>query len=147
MPAPLAAAGPVDTILLPLVLLAYWVPYHRRARTLGREGRPVPAWRQWCFAAGLLVLAVAFSPPVGTLSDELFTAHMAEHLLIGDVAALLLVLGITSPLLAPLPRITAIDRLRVLTPPVVAVVIWTVTLYAWHPPFLYQAALRHDVVH
>jgi putative membrane protein len=147
MPAPLAAAGPVGTIALPLVLLAYWVPYHHRARTLAREGRPVPAWRQWSFAGGLIVLAVALSPPVGRLSDELFTAHMAEHLLIGDVAGLLLVLGFTGPLLAPLLRIKAIDRLRVLTHPVVALVIWTVNLYAWHTPFLYQAALRHDVVH
>jgi putative membrane protein len=147
MPAPLAAAGPVDTILLPLVLLAYWVPYHRRARTLAREGRPVPAWRQWCFAGGLMVLAVALSPPVGKLSDELFSAHMAEHLLIGDVAGLLLVLGFTGPLLAPLLRVKAIDRLRVLTHPVVAVVIWSVNLYAWHTPFLYQAALRHDAIH
>jgi putative membrane protein len=147
MAGPLAASGPVGTIVLPLVLLAYWAPYHYRARTLAREGRAVPAWRQWCFAGGLLVLAVAFSPPVGRVSDELFTAHMAEHLLIGDVAALLLVLGFTGPLLAPLLRVKAIDRLRVLTHPVVAVVIWAVNLYAWHTPFLYQAALRHDVVH
>lgn len=146
-PTPLAAAGPVGTIVLPLVLLAYWYPYHRRARTLAEEGRPVPGWRQACFVAGLVVLAVALSPPVGRLSDELFTFHMAEHLLIGDVAGLLLVLGFTGPLLAPLLRIRAIDRLRVLTHPVVAVVLWAVNLYAWHTPFLYQAALRHDVVH
>ena len=29
----------------------------------------------------------------------------------------------------------------------VAVVIWSVNLYGWHTPFLYQAALRHDGVH
>ena len=29
---------------------------------------------------------------------------MAEHLLIGDIAALLIVLGLTGPLLAPLLR-------------------------------------------
>jgi putative membrane protein len=144
---PLAAAGPANTILLPLVLLAYWYPYHRRARTLAGQGRPVPAWRQWCFASGLIVMAVALSPPVGKLSDELFAAHMAEHLLIGDVAGLLLVLGFTGPLLAPLLRVKAIDRLRFLIHPVVAVVLWTANLYAWHTPGLYQAALRHDAVH
>jgi cytochrome c oxidase assembly factor CtaG len=72
---------------------------------------------------------------------------MAEHLLIGDVAALLLVLGLTGPLLAPLLRMRVIGRLRVLAHPVVAVTAWAVNFYVWHLPVLYQAALRHDIVH
>lgn len=144
---PLADAGPAGTIVLPLVLLAYYYPYHRRARTLAHQGRPVPAWRHACFVAGLVVLAAALAPPIGTLSDQLLTVHMVEHLMIGDAAGLLLVLGLTGPLLAPLLRVRAIDRLRVLVHPVVAVVLWAVNLYAWHTPFLYQLALRHDVVH
>lgn len=146
-PLPFAAAGPTDTIALPLLVLIYWVPYHLRARTLAREGRGVPAWRRACFAGGLIVLAVALSPPVGTLSDELLAAHMAEHLMIGDIAALLLVLGLTGPLIAPLLRNRVIARLRVLTHPVVAVVVWAINFYVWHLPALYQAALRHDALH
>jgi putative membrane protein len=107
----------------------------------------VPGWRQACYAAGLLVLALALSPPVGKLSDQLLVAHMAEHLMIGDIAALLLVLGFTGPLLAPLLRNRFIGRLRVLTHPVVAVTVWAVNFYLWHLPVLYQAALRHDVIH
>jgi cytochrome c oxidase assembly factor CtaG len=118
-----------------------------RARALARDGRAVPAWRRACFAAGLLVLAIALSPPIGKLSDELLAAHMAEHLLIGDVAALLLVLGLTGPLLAPLLRIRPIGVLRVFTHPVVAIVAWAANFYVWHLPVLYQAALRHDAVH
>jgi cytochrome c oxidase assembly factor CtaG len=95
----------------------------------------------------LLVLALALSPPVGKLSDQLLVAHMAEHLLIGDIAALLIVLGFTGPLLAPLLRIRVIGRLRVLTHPLVAVLLWAVNFYAWHLPVLYQAALRHDALH
>jgi cytochrome c oxidase assembly factor CtaG len=72
---------------------------------------------------------------------------MVEHLLIGDLAALLIVLGFTGPLLAPLLRIRAIGWLRVFTHPVVAVVAWAVNFYVWHTPALYQAALRHDAVH
>src|SRR6202045_181843 len=98
---PLAAAGPAGTIALPALVLIYWLPYLARARTLAGEGRPVPTWRQGCYAAGLVVLAVALSPPVGKLSDQLLVAHMAEHLLIGDLAALLIVLGFTGPLLGP----------------------------------------------
>jgi putative membrane protein len=137
------AAG---TIALPIVVLLYWLPYRHRVRTLA-DDRPVPGWRQACFAAGLIALAVALSPPVGKISDQLLVAHMAEHLLIGDAAALLLVLGVTGPLLAPLLRIRVIGALRVLTHPVVAVLAWAINFYVWHLPVLYQAALRHDVVH
>jgi cytochrome c oxidase assembly factor CtaG len=110
-------------------------------------GRPVPGWRKGCFAAGLIVVAAALSPPVDTLSDQLLVAHMAEHLLIGDIGSLLIVLGFTGPLLAPLLRNRVIGRLRVLTHPVVALVVWAVNFYLWHIPALYQAALRHDPIH
>jgi cytochrome c oxidase assembly factor CtaG len=72
---------------------------------------------------------------------------MAEHLLIGDIAALLLVLGFTGPLLAPLLRNRFIAPLRVFTHPVLAVTVWAINFYVWHLPVLYQAALRHDPIH
>ncbi len=143
----LFAVAPVQTIGLPIVVLLSWVPYHLRARTLAAHGRPVPGWRQGCFVAGLLVLEVAFSAPVDHLSDQLLVAHMAEHLLIGDVASLLLVLGLTGPVIAPLLRNPVIARLRVLSHPVVAIVVWGVNFYVWHSPYLYQEALRHDALH
>jgi putative membrane protein len=143
----LFAVAPVQTIGLPIVVALSWVPYHLRARTLARYGRPVPRWRQVCFAAGLLVLEVAFSAPVDHLSDQLLMAHMAEHLLIGDIASLLLVLGLTGPLIAPLLRNPVISKLRVLSHPVVAIVLWAVNFYVWHSPYLYQQALRHDALH
>jgi putative membrane protein len=144
---PLAAVSPAEGIALPILVLLCWLPYERRTRTLARLQRPVPTWRKACFGAGLIVLAFSLSPPVDTLADQLLVAHMAEHLLIGDIAALLLVLGVTGPLLAPLLRIKWISRLRVLTHPVVAIVVWAVNFYAWHLPVLYQAALRHNAIH
>ena len=146
-PLPLAVAGPAGTIALPVMALLFWLPYGARLRTLAREGRAVPTWRQACYGTGLIVLAVALSPPVDKLADQLLVAHMAEHLLIGDFAALLIVLGFTGPLLAPLLRNRVIGRLRVLTHPVVAVTAWGINFYVWHLPALYQAALRHDVLH
>jgi putative membrane protein len=148
---PLAAAvhGPGaagDVLVLALAAL-YWVPYHRRAARLAREGRPVPRWRRQCYAAGLLVLVVALSTPLGDLSEKLLWAHMIEHLLIGDIGALLIVLGLTGPMLAPLLRIDPISRLRVFAHPLVALPVWAVDLYLWHIPFLYQAALRDEGVH
>ena len=147
VPLTLAAVDPATGIALPLLTLLCWLPYERRTRTLARAQRPVPTWRKWCFAAGLAVLAIALSTPADSLADQLLVAHMAEHLLIGDIAALLLVLGVTGPLLAPMLRIKAISWLRVLTHPVVALVVWSVNFYVWHIPALYQAALRHEAVH
>jgi putative membrane protein len=142
-----STVGPVGSIALPVLALAFWLPYRARVQTMTRAGRSVPTWRQACFASGLVVLAIALSPPVDTLSDQLLAVHMVEHLLIGDVAALLLVLGFTGPLLAPLLRNRLVGRLRVLTHPVVAVLAWGINFYAWHVPALYQAALRHDTLH
>jgi cytochrome c oxidase assembly factor CtaG len=144
--APLATGG-LAPALSPLLLAAYAVPYARRARTLARRGRPVPTWRLWCFGAGLVLLLLAVSPPVDVLANDRFAWHMAEHLLIGDLAPLLVVLGLTGPLLAPVLRIGFVDRLRVLTHPVLAFALWAVDLYFWHLPFAYQAALRHDAIH
>jgi cytochrome c oxidase assembly factor CtaG len=141
-----AAVGPT-AIAAPVVVLLCWYPYHLRARTLAHERRPVPGWRKGCFAAGLLVLAGALSPPIDDLADQLLVAHMAEHLLIGDLSALLIVLGMTGPLLGPVLRVRGVQWLRVLGHPVVAVTVWAVNFYCWHIPALYQAALRHELLH
>ena len=85
--------------------IGFGVLYLVRARTLAQQGRPVPRWRQWCWYCGLAIIVVALVSPLGALADELFLAHMAEHLLIADLGALLLVLGLTGPLLAPLLRL------------------------------------------
>jgi cytochrome c oxidase assembly factor CtaG len=131
--------------LLPLALFA--VLYTRRAATLARRGNPVPVWRQLCFASGLVLILAALVSPLAHLGGELLLAHMAQHLLIGDLSALLIVLGLTGPLLQPLLAIHAIDRLRILAHPLVAFPVWFVNLAAWHSPVLYQAALSSEAVH
>jgi len=143
----LASAGPINGIVPSVLVLLFWLPYHARVRTLAATRRPVPGWRQACYAAGLLTLAIALSEPVDSLADQLLVAHMAEHLVIGDISSLLIVLGCTGPLLAPLLRMRYIGRLRVFAHPLVAFPVWAINFYAWHTPFLYQAALRHDGIH
>jgi putative membrane protein len=128
----------------PLALLA--LLYGKRVRTLALSGHPVPGWRQACFYSGFLVIAAALSS-LGGASEELLYAHMIEHLLLGDIAALLIVLGLTGPLLAPILRIGLVDRLRALSHPAIAFPLWALDLYVWHLPALYQAALRHSGVH
>lgn len=145
--APSASAGPAQTLLSPLLLLVYAIPYFARTRTLRRRGSPVPAWRQACFAGALLLLLIAVSPPVDRLADERLSAHMTEHLLIGDIAPLLVVLACTGPVIAPLMRLPVTRPLRVLSHPVLAFSLWAADLYLWHLAFAYEGALRHDVVH
>ncbi len=128
----------------PLLVLA--ALYARRVRTLAIQGPAVPGWRQACFYAGFATIGVALTS-LGKDSQELLMVHMVEHLLLGDIAALLIVLGLTGPLIAPILRIGFFNRLRALAHPLVAFPLWAIDLYVWHLPLLYQAALRHSGVH
>jgi len=127
--------------------LAFGVMYLVRARRLARDGRPVASWRQACFLGGLGLIAVTLVSPLGGLADELFWAHMAEHLLLADLGALLLVLGLTGPLLAPLLRTTALGRLRHLAHPAPAFALWAGDLFFWHLEGPHEAAVNDAVVH
>lgn len=128
----------------PLAVLA--ALYARRAASLRASRQRVPGWRQACFYSGLATVAAALAG-LGSGSQELLAIHMVEHLLIGDIAAILIVLGLTGPVLAPVLRIGFFNRLRALSNPAIALPLWVVDLYAWHLPVLYQAALRNGGVH
>jgi len=145
---PLAHVGGVEFAPLQLApALASMALYARRCATLAGTPRAVPAWRQWCFHGGVLVMIATLVSPLGHVSDHLFWAHMVEHLVLSDVGALLLVLGLTGPVLAPILRIKAFDKLRVLAHPLVALPLWAVNLYLWHVPALHVAAVEHPAVH
>jgi len=122
--------------------------YLQRARTLGRRGRAVSPLRIAAFAAGLLTLFVALASPLDTIGEgRLFSVHMLQHLLLGDVAALLLVLGLDGRLLRPLLRVRFVHRLRALAHPLVALPLWAANFVVWHLPVLFDAALRHEAIH
>jgi putative membrane protein len=131
--------------LLPLLVAAGL--YAKRASTLAGRGKPLPIWRQAAFAAGLLLIAAAVVSPTSEAADELVIAHMVEHLMIGDLASLLLILGLTGPLLQPVLSIRLFDRLRILTHPLVGFPLWIANFYFWHIPALYDAAYGGAPVH
>ena len=139
----------MHVVLAPLQLLPATIAgvlYAVRAHHLRRTPRAVPQIRQVSFYSGLVLIVVTLTM-TGNLSDELFAAHMAEHLLIADLGALLLVLGLTGPVLAAVLRIRLFDRLRILAHPAVAFPLWAIDLYLWHLPALHEAAVRHAGVH
>jgi cytochrome c oxidase assembly factor CtaG len=131
-----------------IVLLAVAVAYYRRVQTLSRRGTPVSTWRLVAFGSGLFALVIALFSPLDPIGEqEFFFVHMAQHILIGEVAPILMVAGLTGPILRPVLQYRVVQHLRVLAHPLVAFPIWGVTLYAWHLPFMYEAALHHNVVH
>ena len=130
--------------ILPILALAYL--YAVRVLRLRRRGEPPPAWRVASFATGIGLLLVAVASPIAATGEErLLTAHMLQHVLLGDLAPLALLAGLTGPILRP--ALAILYRLRPLANPVVALPLWAIDLYVWHLPFLYEAAVRHESVH
>jgi putative membrane protein len=137
----------LDPLQLAPVLLAA-AAYAMRARTLRRRRTPMAGYRIFLFALGIVLLLIAFASPVAAIGEEeLFSFHMLQHVIIGDLAPLCLLAGLSGPMLRPLLAFRTVERLRVLANPVVALPIWAANLYLWHAPFLYEAAVRHSSVH
>jgi putative membrane protein len=111
--------------------------------------RPPEAWRLLCFAAALVTLLLSLNGPVHDLSDYyLFSAHMFQHLVLTLLFPPLLIAGIPGWLLSPLlRRHPALARVgRVLTRPLVAGILFTVTITIWHVVTFYELMMRdHDV--
>jgi putative membrane protein len=134
---------PLEVIPVTAAGVLYW----HRVMVLSWDGRRVPLWRQLCFGAGLLTIAIALFSPIAHIADELVIAHMVEHLMIGDLAALLLVLGLTRSLLQPILAIPVFNRLQILVHPAVAFPLWALNFYLWHIPALYQDAYGTAPLH
>ncbi|MEX1357334.1 MAG: cytochrome c oxidase assembly protein [Gaiellaceae bacterium] len=132
--------------LLPVAVAAFL--YWRRALTLRGRGAPVARWRQGLFGLGLLLFLAAVVSPIDWLGEErLFSFHMLQHVLLGDLAALCVVAGLTGPLLRPVLALRAVERLRFLAHPLVALPLWAANLFAWHLPAAYEAALGSGGLH
>jgi putative membrane protein len=109
--------------------------------------------RAAAFLGALAALIVALNGPIHDLAERsLFSAHMAQHLLLTLIAPPLLLLGTPAvladawlaPLLArPLPA----HLLRALTRPLPALGAYAVALFVWHLPGPYGAALDSHAVH
>jgi len=131
--------------------------YVRALRTLGRRGVAVPRLQVVLWHLGLALQAIALLSPIGSLAEEMLSAHMVEHILLADLGAPLLLAGLRNPVLAFfLPRgvlVTLARRrrlrsaLRTLRQPLVALAVYTVVLYGWHLSFAFEGAVRHDLVH
>ena len=132
--------------------------YLRGAAALGPEGRP-SRWQAAAFAGGVLALLVALLSPLDDLAGELQWAHMSQHLLLLMVGPGLVVLG--RPLgtaLAGLPPTLGRALRNQLRPRLTggaarglsllaAAAAFTVTMWVWHLPRLYDATLANQGIH
>jgi putative membrane protein len=127
---------------------------------LRRRGRPDHAsvGRLLTFLAGLALGVLPLVSPLDAIGEEyLLSAHMLEHVLIGDAAVALIVLSVRGPLLffllpsaalGPLARSDGVRAvLRFLGRPTLVLAAWCTVIAAWHVPTFYDATLTNQAVH
>ena len=131
------------------VLVAIYVLRFRTARE-EEHGRGAGPAQAAAFAAGIAALLLAVASPLDRLGeDHLFSAHMLQHVLLGDIAPLLLLLSLTRVMLRPATRrLLRVKRaLGPLAHPLTGLVLWLGLMYLWHLPALYEAAVENPLLH
>src|SRR6266511_2034018 len=128
-----------------------------RLRRRGRKDDVGPA-RALLFLAGVALATLALVSPLDRAGEEyLLSAHMVQHVLIGDAAPALLVLAVRGPLcffLLPRAVLRPLARLRwlrgllsFLLRPAVSFGLWVLAFGTWHVPVAYDGALDHPLLH
>lgn len=117
-------------------------------------------WRAAAYFAGLALLFVVLMSPLDTLSDDLFSAHMLQHMFLLLVIPPLLVYG--RPVITWLWAFDVKDRraivhgwkrggcdaaFRFLMHPLCVWTLLSAALCFWHLPGPYDAALHHEWLH
>jgi putative membrane protein len=161
-PTGVAVVWEFSSVLFSVLVVAAAV-YARGALLIWNKvgaGRGITYWQAACFSAGIVVGALALTSPLQAASENRFSIHMLQHLLLIQVAALLLAWG--SPMLALLWAVPSRVR-RLLTfygrragasfawrwtaHPGFILGLYVVMVWFWHLPQPYQAALKIGVLH
>lgn len=134
-----------------LALASYLAIYLARWRRARREAGAGAAsvWRLASFSAGILMLFAALCSPIDGLGEQLFVMHMAQHILLADLAAIFILLGLTRVILRPATaRLQRLERAAgPVGHPAFAVLFYVGTLWVWHLPAMYQLGLESPALH
>jgi cytochrome c oxidase assembly factor CtaG len=134
----------ITSITLPILI---GVAYFYRVGQLRERNRQPKLWRQASFTVGLAAIVLVTVGPMDDLADNFVFGHMIQHTILLEEVSLLLVFGLTGPVLGPLLTKPGLRRLRKLTYPTIALGIWAVVMFGWHAPPAYQLAAENEVVH
>ena len=152
----------IDPWLLGCLLLSHWLYGRGVSRLWGRAGlgRGISTARVAAFAAGEFALVVALISPLDALGETLLAAHMVQHGLLIAVAPPLLLLGLPgaafawglpSEMLRRMVRSSharaMARRLSWMLNPLAAAAIHGVTVWIWHVPAIFDAALANSGLH
>ncbi len=150
-----ATGWTVDPLPLLLTLLAGW-GYAVGVSRLARRGRRWSPGRTASFAGGLVVVLLATQSGLARYDTVLFSAHAVQHVALGMLGPLLLVLG--APVLLALQAaerptqrrlVAALHHpvVRFLTHPVTAWLLFGTSMFALYLTGLYELSLRNGWVH
>ena len=149
-------------VLVIAVAILYWLGDRRTVSS--QAAKHERRWQGASFYAGLAVLAIALASPLDILSEQLFWAHMVQHVLLLVVAPPLIVLArpwirLWRSLPLDLRRWLAVNLSqgartrwlrsvsRALGSPQAGFLCFSVVLLAWHVPALFDATLRSSSLH
>lgn len=101
------------------------------------------------FVCGVFILLLALVSPLDALSDTyLFSAHMVQHIFLILLVPPLLILGLPrGPIEAMLLHRNIAGAEEILSKPMLAWSLGVGTMWLWHWPRLYNAALASEPLH
>jgi putative membrane protein len=131
----------VDVGALTFVML-YVVLAWRTANSFHR-------YQCWALIAAMIVLILTLAGPIDALEDaRLFTAHMVQHLILALVLPPLILLGTPDWIIRPLLSVALLRGvLRALTYPIVAYLIYNLTLVGMHSPPVFDLMCHNGGFH
>lgn len=141
--------SPVFLAVMLLITVAYLVltgPVHDRLH----KGKPVTAGRKALFLLGMTVLYAAQGGPVELLGHIMFSFHMVSMALSYLIAPPLLMLGLPNWIwrrLAEQLSRSPLSRLRFLTHPIVAAVVFNGLFSLYHFPAIHDYVMLHFTIH
>ena len=142
-PVPGRLAWNTDPVLAAILLgcaVAYWLTTRKV---------PVPQRAQPCFWAGWTIAAFVFVSPLCNLGVALFSARVAQHVLLTTLVAPLLVLGGIGEMAGGFLGLRRQRRLAGAKTGGLALagVVFAVVMWAWHVPALYDATFQSTTIY
>ena len=122
------------------VEIAVAIGYVVLTRRLAARGRQWSAWRTTSFTAGILTIVIAVQSGLASYDDTNFNVHVVQHLLLMNVAPILLALGAPVTLLLQAGQRSTQQRvlkvlhnpiIEVMTNPIFVLVVFSVTMVGY----------------